>query len=231
MTGVASAGPRRAGRPRAVTPQTPSLSPREDVLAAAAALFVEQGYAATSTRAIADVVGLRQASLFHYFEKKEDILAELLDRTLRPAVAFARWLSIESRPGPAALHALAWTDAYNLAASPNNLASLQLLPETRQPRFDGFWATREELRQHYGTHVRASLDSAPPEPAELDLIFGLVESVLMPYPSLRRLTSAEIADAVATSALRITGVPQRRVGASAKESRRLRDQFAAAQSD
>jgi len=120
-------------------------------------MFVEQGYVATSTRQIADAVGLRQASLFHYFEKKEDILAELLDRTLRPAIAFARWLADETEPGPAALHALVWTDVHNLSTSLNNLASLQLLPEARQPRFDEFWVTREELRQRYGAQVRASL--------------------------------------------------------------------------
>jgi len=51
----------------------------------AAGLFESQGYTSTSTRTIADAVGLRQASLFHYFARKEDILTELLDRTVRSA--------------------------------------------------------------------------------------------------------------------------------------------------
>jgi AcrR family transcriptional regulator len=229
MTTETPLSPRRVGRPRA----TPSLAssaidPREDVLRAAAAMFVEHGYAATSTRQIADAVGLRQASLFHYFEKKEDILAELLDRTLRPAIAFARWLADTTEPGPTALHALVWTDVHNLSTSLNNLASLQLLPEARQPRFDEFWETREELRQRYGTQVRASLAvPAAHDPIELDLIFGLVESVLMPYPSLKRLSPADVASAIADAALRITLVSRRRAATCALASKKLRERFAA----
>ncbi|HEX9549325.1 MAG TPA: hypothetical protein VF942_18430 [Acidimicrobiales bacterium] len=34
---------------------------------------------------------MRQASLFHYFPHKDDLLAELLDRTVTPALAAAAW--------------------------------------------------------------------------------------------------------------------------------------------
>ena len=37
----------------------------------AAGLFESRGYTATTTREIATAVGLRQASLFHYFARKE----------------------------------------------------------------------------------------------------------------------------------------------------------------
>jgi AcrR family transcriptional regulator len=218
---------RRVGRPRVLTSPASSLDPREDVLRVAAVMFIEQGYAATSTRAIADAVGLRQASLFHYFEKKEDILAELLDRTLRPALAFARWLNIETEAGPVALHALVWTDVLNLSTSPDNLASLQLLPEARQSRFDEFWAARDQLRRCYADQVSASLAPTTQEPVELDLIFALVESVLMPYPSLKRLAAVDVASAIADAALRIARVPKRRAAACATGSERLRGNFAA----
>ena len=52
-----------AGRPRATG--EPAGDSRQDLLDAAAALFIDHGYAATSTRAIADRAGLRQASLYH----------------------------------------------------------------------------------------------------------------------------------------------------------------------
>jgi AcrR family transcriptional regulator len=67
------------GRPRA-DPRSSTADPQEEILAAAADLFATVGYTAASTRAIAQAVGLRQASLFHYFPRKEAILDELLDR-------------------------------------------------------------------------------------------------------------------------------------------------------
>ena len=80
---------RPVGRPRAV-PQLVPADVREEILSAAAGLFETYGYTATSTRAIATEVGLRQASLFHYFARKDDILSELLDRTLRPTLEGVR---------------------------------------------------------------------------------------------------------------------------------------------
>ena len=47
-------------------------------------------------------MGLRQASLFHYFPRKEDMLAELLDRTVEPALRFGVGLrSVRGTPAAA----------------------------------------------------------------------------------------------------------------------------------
>jgi AcrR family transcriptional regulator len=46
----------------------------EEVVDAAAELFSEQGYAATSIQEIADAVGLLKGSLYHYIHTKEDLL-------------------------------------------------------------------------------------------------------------------------------------------------------------
>ncbi|MGH3975407.1 MAG: TetR/AcrR family transcriptional regulator, partial [Pseudonocardiaceae bacterium] len=58
------------------------MEPREEILNIAAGLFVERGFAATSTREIAEVVGIRQASLYFHFANKEEILGELLQRSI-----------------------------------------------------------------------------------------------------------------------------------------------------
>jgi AcrR family transcriptional regulator len=55
---------------------------RERILRSAAALLAKRGFHGTSTREVADVVGIRQPSLFHHFPSKHAILAELLDRDL-----------------------------------------------------------------------------------------------------------------------------------------------------
>jgi AcrR family transcriptional regulator len=55
-------------------------SAANDILAAAARLFDEQGYGQTSLQEIADAVGVSRPSLYHYFSSKEEILAALVDR-------------------------------------------------------------------------------------------------------------------------------------------------------
>jgi AcrR family transcriptional regulator len=46
----------------------------EEIIDAAARMFAERGYHGTSTQAIADVLGMRQASLYYYFASKEAAL-------------------------------------------------------------------------------------------------------------------------------------------------------------
>ncbi len=46
----------------------------DEIIDAAARVFAERGYHGTSTQAIADVVGMRQASLYYYFPSKEAAL-------------------------------------------------------------------------------------------------------------------------------------------------------------
>ena len=139
----------RAGRPRAVPDAAPDLPPREQILLAAAALFVDQGFGGTSTRAIADAVGIRQASLYYHFAGKDDILAELLDRSVRPSAELAERLEASAGPDPAAsaaaLYALAARDTELLARAPHNVGSLYLIPEVRDARFDDFRAQRDGL--------------------------------------------------------------------------------------
>ena len=52
---------------------------RREILAAAAQLFVEQGYEHTSMSAISDRVGGSKATLYGYFESKEDLLRGVLE--------------------------------------------------------------------------------------------------------------------------------------------------------
>jgi AcrR family transcriptional regulator len=47
---------------------------REDLLRAAARLFVEKGFDATTTRDIAEAVGMRSGSPFYHFRSKQDLL-------------------------------------------------------------------------------------------------------------------------------------------------------------
>src|SRR5580698_8025251 len=108
-----AASNRPVGRPRA-DPRELSNSVSEEILAVAAGLFETYGFTATSTRAIATEVGLRQASLFHYFACKDEILSELLDRTLRPTLEGVRRHHLEEYEPDLALWLLVRADVANL---------------------------------------------------------------------------------------------------------------------
>jgi AcrR family transcriptional regulator len=200
------------GRPRA-DPRTSTADPQEEILQAAAELFASEGYTATSTRAIAHAVGLRQASLFHYYPRKETILAELLDRTLRPTLEMSRRLEQAALGPEATLWVLAERDVGNLCAGPHNLGALQLLPEARGEQFAWFWRRRQRLSSFYRRAIRAGAEAglfpAATRPTAADLVFGLVESVITAKPVVRAdpATPSQVADA----ALRMLGVTPARL--------------------
>ncbi|HEX3841361.1 MAG TPA: TetR/AcrR family transcriptional regulator [Acidimicrobiales bacterium] len=196
------------GRPRLARRHSTG-DPRQEILGAAADLFSSGGYTATSTGAIAEAVGLRQASLFYYYPSKEAILTELLDRTVRPTLALTRRLS-EAELGPeSTLWVLAERDVANLCSGSHNLGALQLLPEAHGEQFSWFWRRRHRLFEFYRRQVQlgtaAGRFPAGDLPSAPDLVFGLVESVITARPSVRRdrAVGANVADA----ALRLLGVP------------------------
>jgi len=55
---------------------------KKGILDAAAKIFSEKGYNATSMQDIADEVHLKKASLYHHFSSKQEILVDILDNAL-----------------------------------------------------------------------------------------------------------------------------------------------------
>lgn len=53
---------------------------REQILNAGLDLFIRNGYHGTTTKEIADIFGISQGLLFHYFGSKEEVYLELLER-------------------------------------------------------------------------------------------------------------------------------------------------------
>jgi len=200
---------RRVGRPRAQGPSATGRTPREDVLAAAAELFTSRGYSATSTRAIADLAGLRQASLYHWFDGKEAILAALLEGTVRPSLELARELLADTAtPAAARLRALCRADVELLCGGPYNLGVLYLLPEVHAERFADFHRTRAELKAAYGELIAKALPGLAADEAGLrtDLVFGLIEGVILIRRQDPSPTGPTLADAAADGALRLAGI-------------------------
>lgn len=58
-----------------------------DTLKAAAKLFRDQGYAATTLRQIAEKVGIKAGSIYYHFDSKEEILDKVLETGILTALA------------------------------------------------------------------------------------------------------------------------------------------------
>ncbi|MEU6196126.1 helix-turn-helix domain-containing protein [Streptomyces sp. NPDC047061] len=202
---------RRVGRPRAAQRPDSGLEPRAELLAAAAELFTTHGYAATTTRAVAERAGMRQASMYHYVSGKEELLAELLESTVTPSLACARELLADDvTPAEERLRVLCRADVELLCAGPHNLGALYLLPEVHAERFAGFHAVRAELKDAYRQLIAATAAGGALAKGELelrtDLVFGLIEGVILVHRSEPERPAAEFARATAEAALRIVGV-------------------------
>jgi len=170
-----------AGRPRLSTRKRPGATAREEILDAAAELFTTRGFTATSTRMIADAVGVRQASLYHHFTTKDDILSALLLSTVTAPVQRAELLREACDDAVVRLYALVLFDAGQLADSRWNLGALYLLPEVTTERFAEFRALRDDLMVHYATFARAAVESLGVTdcgPGTVELPFRLVESTI-----------------------------------------------------
>ncbi|WP_051187290.1 TetR/AcrR family transcriptional regulator [Nocardia tenerifensis] len=202
---MANLGP---GRPRVEQRRRRGQTPRAEILDAAGELFTTNGYANTSTRVVADAVGIRQASLYHHFAAKDDILDALLAETIAAPLELAERLGKVSAPVPTRLYALARFDVRQLCAARWNLGALYLLPELRTERFAMFRRRRDELREHYerlAAGVLAEVGGAGVAGAEA-LPFRLVETVI----NMRSDQGEAPADSERTipeAALRVLGWP------------------------
>lgn len=169
-----SAGP---GRPRLVEQRRRGDTARDEILDAAGELFTTRGYSGTSTRMIAEAVGIRQASLYHHFKTKDDILEALLQNTVARALVTAQQLrEADGDPALGRLQSLARFDAAQLAGSRWNLGALYLLPELRTERFAEFRQARTDLARIYAALAGEVLGD-PGDPRR-HLPFRLVESVI-----------------------------------------------------
>ncbi|QBJ98327.1 TetR/AcrR family transcriptional regulator [Rhodococcus sp. ABRD24] len=199
-----------AGRPRLSTRKRPGATARDEILDAAAELFTTRGFTGTSTRTIADAVGIRQASMYHHFATKDDILAALLIGTVSAPAACADLLRERCDDPFVRIYALILFDAGQLARSHWNLGALYLMPEVRTERFASFRTQRGDLMQRYADFARdalAAVGASDVSSGVLELPFRLAESMISARSDATATSSvpALTPTAIADAALRILG--------------------------
>lgn len=188
---------------------------RERILDAAARLFVEHGYAATTTRKISMAVGIKQPSLYYHFPNKEAMLVELLIATAEPSLVTARaLLADEARPALDRLLALVRFDAHLLASGPWNVGSMYLLPETSSPQCEPFRLMRAELVAIYASLAQAAIAEGSADAVAGDrtaaVLFSLVEGVILRRNDDPGLDPDVVADDTARAAVRLLGAREPR---------------------
>jgi AcrR family transcriptional regulator len=101
-TDAADASPRRAYRSR--KREQASLETRQRIRTVAEALFLRDGYARTTTKAIAREAGVAEMTLFLAFDNKAALLSEIIRLAVRgddhetPIAARARWQEMLDAP-------------------------------------------------------------------------------------------------------------------------------------
>ena len=63
-------------------PRDSTTDPRQEILRAAARLFQEQGYDATSMNDVAAALNLSKGGLYHHFQSKDEILFNLMNHAM-----------------------------------------------------------------------------------------------------------------------------------------------------
>jgi TetR/AcrR family transcriptional regulator len=135
---------RRVGRPRA-TPSEGDLAPRDEILGAATRLFSERGVADVTMSEIASRAGLRQASLYYWFRRKEEILAEIVEQVNRVPLDFVLKLEDEAGDPAVQLWRLIRFDVEALCRFPFDINEVHRLSRRAPDAFEVYWRERQAL--------------------------------------------------------------------------------------
>lgn len=204
----------RPGRPRLI-PDSGAGTPREQVLEAAARLFTSKGFAATSTREIAEAVGIRQASLYYHFAGKDEILAALLATTVRPTQVVVDEIVALVPPErvETALCLLALVDIDTLARVPHNVGVLYQLPDVVSATsldYASFRQAHGELTEAYadlGSRLAVRHGVATSPPALGSMLIQQVEGVITLRTDGKEVDNSRAIE-IAAGCLRLCGCDQ-----------------------
>ena len=156
----------------------------DKVLRAASELFADRGYAATTTRAIAERAGVNEVTLFRRFENKLGILKALGAQWGEVQAGFAVEHAVDPNDTKATLLALARMEV--ASARENGGAAMRLafearsVPEVAELIGDGPRRNMEGLAQYMSMRQEAGDLRADIEPAALaEAFFSLTSSYVM----------------------------------------------------
>jgi len=151
---------------------------REDILAAAARLFASQGFSATSMNQVAEACGVAKPTLYHYFQDKNDLLAQICDSHVHALLALVEEVKAQRLAPDAELRALIerFTRVYADAQDQHRVLTSEikfLADAERQRLLD---VERRVVAEFAGalTRVRPELRDAQLHKPLTMLLFGMI---------------------------------------------------------
>lgn len=148
---------------------------RGRILQVASELFAQRGFHATTTREIADRVGIRQPGLFHHFSSKDEIMQTLQEvdfAASHRAFSTAAALDVSA---PVALAAGLLLDVNRLISSPFSFASTLQPAVFNDPAFAAGRARYEQVVEVEYAIVRRGIDTSDFVDVDLELAVGAIE--------------------------------------------------------
>lgn len=171
---------------------------RTEILEAAAQIFSQKGFHATSMQDIAEAVHLQKASLYHHISSKQEILLNLLELALDVLIERLSAVVAQPAPPPEKLRQAMCTYLESLAEY-RDLAAVLLFeyrsldPELysrhlpRRDRFERLW--RDLIQEG----LDAGLYACPDPSLAARAILGVMNWAITWYRPDGQLTAAEIA--------------------------------------
>jgi AcrR family transcriptional regulator len=142
---------------------------RDEILAAAAQIFSQKGFHATSMQDIAEAVNLQKGSLYHHISSKQEILVNLLDHALDLLIADME-VVMQSPLPPDVMLRQAMRVYLTSILEHRDLAAVLLIehrsldPELharhipRRDRYEGLWRELIQHGQEQGIFTCSDLD-------------------------------------------------------------------------
>lgn len=186
-------------------PKRPALRERYDrrrseVIATAAQLFAERGYEATSIAELTEATGLAAGGIYHYIERKDDLLIAICDELLEPLLARANEIVAAEAPAAAHLRQLlrAWlehieTHRDHMIVFARERQTIESEPQWRQVRAQRK-AFEQILDDVLAAGEREGTMSFADRPLALLALLGMVNYTPQWLRPRGRLSATEIAD-------------------------------------
>jgi AcrR family transcriptional regulator len=164
------------------------------------------GYYGTTTREIAEAVGVRQPSLFHHFGSKAAIMEALLEHDLAHSVPARERVARSPHPAPIRLYLYLHDEVTHIAGSRYNLAGVYTEEVRASPEFEPWHRRRRRLHRAIEGILRDGVrdgDFVESDPFFVrEAILGVLGRTLTRYSGGQTPRSATLPDQVASLILR-----------------------------
>jgi TetR/AcrR family transcriptional regulator len=144
------------GRPR-LQPRAGGGDPSDEIRAAAGALFAERGVMGTTMAQIAAAAGLRQSSLYYYFDSKEAILAALVAKANVVPLELVRRVRDQPLAPAVRLWRFVAGDVVALCALPFDINEVHRIAARDRERFATYWKERRTLQSTLAAILREGI--------------------------------------------------------------------------